>query len=330
MTCERVSGDIVPDPTSVQAGPQEGDEVKLLTFRQDRHWADEEWNTRRPHPLGDIGSVGGLSILPLTDWYADDDRLVGEAGVSYLVEAGEHRILFDVGANASDQEPSPLLRNMKTLGVSLESIDAIVISHPHWDHVGGMKPMREKSFRLSPNDVDLTGRTVYVPSSLTHSSANVVVTEEPTVLFPGVATIGIIWRALCLHGVVAEQALAVVVRGKGVVLIVGCGHQGLTRILARSDQLFDEPLYGLFGGLHYPVTKSRTKHPSQQVVGTGKWPWQRITKKDVEQAIVQLDAAAPRLVGISAHDSCDWTVGRFREAFGDRYRDVVVGRTVAV
>jgi 7,8-dihydropterin-6-yl-methyl-4-(beta-D-ribofuranosyl)aminobenzene 5'-phosphate synthase len=46
--------------------------------------------------------------------------------------------------------------------------------------------------------------------------------------------------------------------------------------------------------------------------------------------VALLREAKPSVVGISAHDSCDWSVGRFRDAFGDRYRDIVVGREILI
>lgn len=301
----------------------------LHKFKEAQRKADEAWESYTPQPFGDIGSVDSLSILPLSDWYAESDDLIGEAGVSYLIKADDKRILFDLGANWKKEEPSPLLRNMKRLGVTVDALDAIVISHPHCDHTGGMAAMRAKTFVLSPSNPDLTGLTAYVPSALSHPTANVVLTEEPKVIAPGVATIGVIWRALWLLGLTPEQALAINVRGKGVVLIVGCGHQGLTRILERSGRLFSEPLYGIFGGLHYPVTASRTKGiASQKLIGTGKLPWQRITPDEVDAAAALLEAANPTLVGISAHDSCDWSVRRFKDAFGARYRDILVGREI--
>ncbi len=73
-----------------------------------------------------------------------------------------------------------------------------------------------------------------------------------------------------------EQALAVNVAGKGIVLIIGCGHQTLERAVARTEALFDEPLYGVIGGLHFPVTGSRIRGGVQRVIGTGKPPWQFI------------------------------------------------------
>ena len=86
-------------------------------FKANQRKADADWISNRPQPLGDIGTVEHLSILPLIDWYTERDDLVGEAGVSYLVQADDKRILFDVGANWKKEDPSPLLRNMRALGV---------------------------------------------------------------------------------------------------------------------------------------------------------------------------------------------------------------------
>jgi len=58
-------------------------------------------------------------------------------------------------------------------------------------------------------------------------------------------------------GRIDEQALAINVEGKGIVLVVGCGHQTLDKLLTRTAQLFGEPIYGVIGGLHYPVPRGR-------------------------------------------------------------------------
>jgi 7,8-dihydropterin-6-yl-methyl-4-(beta-D-ribofuranosyl)aminobenzene 5'-phosphate synthase len=302
----------------------------LFGFRADQRRADEAWNQSQPGPLGDIGWVDRLSILPLIDWRVTNDSLVHEAGVSYLVRADDHVILFDVGANWKKEEPSPLLRNMRTLGIDPGIIEAVVISHPHLDHVGGFAAQKRKTFMLSPQDVDLRHRPAYVPAPMTHPTANVVLADEARVVFPGVATTGTIQRALWLLGLTPEQALLVKVRGKGLVIVVGCGHQTVHRLLERCHALCDEPIYGIIGGLHFPITTSRTSPVSQKWVGTGKLPWQRITRQEVDEAITEVAAEHPGVVGISAHDSCDWTLDRFESAFGERYREVVVGREIVV
>ena len=90
-----------------------------------------------------------LSVLPLIDWYTVGDELVGEPGVSYLVRADDTTIMFDVGLNKGNEHPSPLLRNMKTLGIDFSDIDAIFISHAHCDHLGGMSHPEMHTFAPS-------------------------------------------------------------------------------------------------------------------------------------------------------------------------------------
>ena len=96
---------------------------------------------------------------------------------------------------------------------------------------------------------------------------------------------------------------------------------------------FDVPVYGVIGGLHYPVTASREDLagiPVQRILGTGKWPWDPISRADVLDNIELLRARKPSLVGLSPHDSCDWSIDAFRSAFGPAYRDVLVGREIVV
>ena len=116
-------------------------------------------------------------------------------------------------------------------------------------------------------------------------------------------------------------------------IIIGCGHSTLQRIVDRAEMLFDEPLCGIVGGLHYPVTASREVKfglPLQRILGTGKLPWDPINRQDVETAIAYLRRRHPQLVALSPHDSCDWSIEAFRSAFGAAYQDVQVGKGIVV
>jgi 7,8-dihydropterin-6-yl-methyl-4-(beta-D-ribofuranosyl)aminobenzene 5'-phosphate synthase len=304
-----------------------------VRFLLGRARADRVWNESRYDVLKGMGSVKRLRILPLIDWYAESPRLATEPGVSYLVEADDTKILFDVGYNMNGEHPSPLLRNMEALGVSLDDVDMVFISHAHCDHLGGMNHQMEGTFALSAEPVDLHGVPAYVPQPMENTSARVTLTEHPRILAPGVASIGAIPRQLFFFGWTPEQSLAVNVAGKGIVLIVGCGHSTLQRIVKRAEGLFEERVYGVVGGLHYPVVASREDMyglPAQQIFGTGKWPWDPVNRGDVFKAISFLRARKPGLVSLSAHDSCDWSLDAFRRAFGGAYRDLVVGREITV
>jgi len=302
----------------------------ILKFYRQRGAADRLWQDTVVERFDEPSTVKELTILPLIDFYTANETLIGEPGVSYLVQADDHTVLFDVGFNRKGLNPSPLLRNMENLGVSREEIDSVVISHRHVDHTGGFKAQRARSFMLAPDDTEPFPVRAYVPEEMTHPSANVKVVTEPLEIAPGVFSIGPIARSIWLAGMTPEQALAVNVAGKGLVLIMGCGHQTLQRAVARTEALFDEPLYGVIGGLHFPVTGSRIRGGVQRVIGTGRPPWQFIGKEDVRVTVSFLEEKKPHLVAISAHDSCDWTIDAFKETFGDRYREVVVGRKIVV
>jgi 7,8-dihydropterin-6-yl-methyl-4-(beta-D-ribofuranosyl)aminobenzene 5'-phosphate synthase len=113
-------------------------------------------------------------------------------------------------------------------------------------------------------------------------------------------------------------------------MAAGCGHQTLQRAVSRTEAIFDVPLHGVIGGLHFPVTGSRMPYGMQRVIGTGKPPWRFVSRGDVQATVDYLRSKDPALVGISPHDSCDWAVESFRQAFGERYRDVVVGSEIVV
>jgi 7,8-dihydropterin-6-yl-methyl-4-(beta-D-ribofuranosyl)aminobenzene 5'-phosphate synthase len=302
-------------------------------FHLGRRRADQVWASSRYPKLTDVGAVKRLIILPLIDWYTASDDLVGEPGVSYLVRADETTILFDVGFNERGEHPSPLLRNMAALGVDIADIDVLVISHAHGDHLGGMSPQMRNTFAPSGQPIDLKGILAYVPVPLSNPAARVVVVDGPRVVAPGVASMGPIPRQLFFSGWTPEQPLAVSVEGKGIVLVSGCGHPTLQRIVDRAEMLFDEPIHGVVGGLHYPVTASRMARfglPVQRILGTGKWPWDPINQEEVGAAIAYLQRRHPQLVALSAHDSCDWSIDAFRKAFGEAYQDLLVGKEILV
>ncbi len=302
-------------------------------FYLGRRRADYAWATTRYPKLKNWGVVKQLSILPLVDWYPARPDLAGEPGVAYLIRADDTTILFDVGLNERGEHPSPLLRNAQALSVNLQDLDLIVISHLHLDHVGGMKNQRKRTFSLSGQATDLSGLTVLVPEPMTHPTASIKVIDAPQSIAPGVASIGPIPRQLFFLGWTPEQALAINVEGKGLVLVIGCGHPTLPRLIERVEALFDEPLYGVVGGLHYPVTGARTVKlgiPMQRIVGTGKWPWNPISKQEVQSNIAYLQRRNPRLVALSPHDSCDWSLQAFREVFGMAYQDIQVGKEIGV
>jgi 7,8-dihydropterin-6-yl-methyl-4-(beta-D-ribofuranosyl)aminobenzene 5'-phosphate synthase len=301
------------------------------SFKRDLRTSDSLWKEDQAHikPFADLGSTRKFEMLPLIDWFTDGDSLIGEAGVSYLIRTDDATILLDVGANDANTDPSPLLKNMKKLGVSIEDIDVIVISHPHGDHLGGDVWQQKKSFSFTSHQIPLGNKKVFVPIPMTYPGLDPVCSRQPVKIAKGVATIGLIDCPL-FFGHIVEQAIAVNVENKGIVLISGCGHQTIPKLIQRASRLFREPLYGMLGGFHLPLTVGRNIPPYLRYYITGRLPWKPLTGEDIVDLATLIKENGVRIVGISAHDSCDSTLTVFRKAFGKSYKDIAVGKKIAV
>jgi 7,8-dihydropterin-6-yl-methyl-4-(beta-D-ribofuranosyl)aminobenzene 5'-phosphate synthase len=122
-----------------------------------------------------------------------------------------------------------------------------------------------------------------------------------------------------------EQSLVINLENRGLVIIIGCGHPTIQQIIHRARKLFpDIPLYGIIGGLHYPVTFKG----SRRLIGSGRTPWNPINRSDVAKSIAFIKAYNPGVVSVSPHDSCEWTINTFREAFGEACIDLLVGKEI--
>ena len=261
----------------------------------------------------EIGATSKLEILPVYE-KASQEGLQSGHGVSYLIRTDDATILFDLGNNLTASSPSPLEANMKSLGISLDEIDMIVLSHRHPDHVGGQNWWTEKTFSLDgmtrPSLGDIA---VYIPETMTYPGSNLTLAEMPTVLSDGIATTGIItfaqpfpiWLALPRGD---EQALAVNVSGLGIVLITGCGHMGLESLLTRAGAVFDVPVVGVIGGLHYGNADMAS----------------------LQDEVRLLDRLNPVVVALSPHDSSATVLDGFAEHFKGAYEYIEVGKSLVI
>jgi len=292
--------------------------------------ADRSWPAQVEPRLTDLGEVDEVSILPVVERLTADGRdLVGEPGVSYLVRAGNTRLLFDAGLSGG-RVRSALVHNAAVLGVDLNGLDAVVISHLHADHVGGFGAMRRHTFSFAGEPVEPSGVPAHVPTEMHHDRAHVVPTTGPRVIAPGVAVLPPLPRTLFWLGDIAEQALVVNVRSFGLVLISGCGHPPIERMLGVTEMVLDVPIRAVVGGLHLPVHPIGTPLVPQAVLGSPHPPWRPIGEADVAHVLDEITARGPRLVALSGHDSTPWTVQAFAQRLGDRYRTLRAGEELRI
>ena len=136
-------------------------------------------------------------------------------GFSCLVDSNQ-RILFDTGDNGRK-----LIHNFEKANVNPKSVNKVVLSHNHWDHVDGLEVFRKFNSEAE----------VVPPNSF----------SEPTEISPGIYTTGAL-------GVLPREQSLVAKTEKGNIVITGCAHPGLDRILQTARGLGQ--IYGVLGGFH--------------------------------------------------------------------------------
>jgi 7,8-dihydropterin-6-yl-methyl-4-(beta-D-ribofuranosyl)aminobenzene 5'-phosphate synthase len=177
-----------------------------------------------------------LTITIVYDNNTYDPRLRTAWGFSCLIEYRGQVILFDTGGDSPT-----LLANMDTLGIDPGQIEAVVLSHIHGDHTGGLSG-------LLPMAGD--GLTVFVPQSFparfkdaVRTRAQLVEVHEPREVGQEVYTTGEMGTGII------EQSLAVRT-DQGLVVITGCAHPGIVDIVRKAKALSDDEVYLVLGGFH--------------------------------------------------------------------------------
>lgn len=176
-----------------------------------------------------------MKLTIVYDNNAFDPRLKTAWGFSALVEYDGHTLLFDTGGDAPT-----LLENMDILEIDPAQIEKAVISHDHGDHTGGLEGLLEQNPVL----------TIYVIPSYSAGSrrrisqtSTIVDVTAGQQLDEGIFTTGE------MKSEIPEQSLFIPT-SQGLVVITGCAHPGVVRMIEEAQEMLDEPIHLVVGGFH--------------------------------------------------------------------------------
>ncbi|MCD6568421.1 MAG: MBL fold metallo-hydrolase [Dehalococcoidia bacterium] len=209
---------------------------------------------------------------------------LGQHGISLLLEGtrGEDtkRILVDVGQNSQ-----ALLQNMKLMDISPASIDAIVLTHCHYDHTQGVANMLREMGRTGVTVV--AHSDIFRPHFITEpylrhvgimpgdsreemekAGGRIFLSKDPFTLMPGIMTTGEVSRETDFEDVgvalktikngkteedlmLDDISVIARIKEKGLVIITGCSHAGIVNIARHSMKLTGcDRIEEIAGGLH--------------------------------------------------------------------------------
>jgi len=281
-----------------------------------------------PSRAGASAEPATARITVLYDAFGRDPALQKDWGYAAFVETGGRRILFDTG-----NDPAILARNVAARGVDLARLDVVVLSHRHGDHMGGMKTLLDANPKVrihAPKEAfgvygaDLPGTFYRRDESLPPEQryfdgrppdvmrfgsawpqADITLVDKTTTIAPGVHLISLVSDK---PGTLELRELSLAVETpEGMVIVVGCSHAGIDRIVKAAAEI--QPRIQLVaGGFHLVVAKDA----------------------EIEAAVAMLRDTARVAWVAPGHCTGEPTFAALRRAYGDRYLYAGLGTTITL
>lgn len=217
-----------------------------------------------------------FSLTCVVDNHTTSPDLKGEHGLSFWIESTGGVVLFDTG-----QTSEALFNNLARLKLPVDRIDAVVLSHAHYDHTGGLAALLEKRPGLpvyahpelfQPRYSHRQSGTLSIGLEMDREELNRIadlrLTPDPVELLPGLWTSGEISERpeakgtsanLVVRGANGEwlpdphtddQSLVILGEDGKLTLICGCCHAGILNTLTHVGRVFAREVSVVIGGIH--------------------------------------------------------------------------------
>ena len=227
-----------------------------------------------------------ITIKIIYDNCKGNEELQEGWGFSCLVDLGRRKILFDTGADSK-----AFFSNLQKLNIACDEITDVVYSHKHSDHIAGFEELVAKLKK---------GSRLFLPRKFPSKEIPPTIHTEIVKDFKEIDA-GV--YSLVLKGgfFLYEQALLVETQ-KGLVVITGCAHPGIIRILQEVQKRLKRPIHLVLGGFHLFRDK---QNQIDEIVDQFK--------------TMKVQMAAP------CHCSGNLAIERFHQAFHDSFYKIGTG-----
>lgn len=224
------------------------------------------------------GAASEGQITILYDAFSRDASLKKDWGFSALIEIDGKRILFDTGNNSEI-----FAHNVKAKKVDLTNLDFVIMSHRHGDHMGGLNYLlsvnKDVKIYAPKENFGVFGASLpgkfYKPNKSLPSEMRYFDGNPPKTLHLGTPwpdgkfnwvtqsmEVSPGFHLILLKGSwgvdldVMELSLAIETP-QGTVLIVGCSHPTIEKIVEATKMVVDKPIHLVLGGLHLLPAKDK-------------------------------------------------------------------------
>jgi len=209
-----------------------------------------------------------MRIITLIENLVYTKGLFAEHGLSYYIDTGNKKILFDSGQGGN------FMINAKTLGVNIQEIDAVVISHGHYDHTGGLYPFMQANDRaklfikkeaflpkfhgtdrfigVTYNPLLLDGRIEYVDRIIEIDKDVFIMPDIPikNPLDTNFHDFYIRKADVFKPDEFDDELFLAIRRSNGISVISSCSHRGITNIIDAAISFSDLQVDTILGGFH--------------------------------------------------------------------------------
>jgi 7,8-dihydropterin-6-yl-methyl-4-(beta-D-ribofuranosyl)aminobenzene 5'-phosphate synthase len=256
-------------------------------------------------------------------------------GLSFFIQAkiGDDKVtvLMDTGPS-----PEAILYNVDKMGIKMDDVNVIVLSHGHYDHTGGLhetlkqikkrvpvighSTVFEPKLALMPH-LRLIGAPVKI-SDIESAGGVPVLVSDPVKIADGITTTGEVPRTSAFEKVKGfwtvhnqrlvedkmadDQSLIIDVEGKGLVVVAGCAHAGIINTIKHAQKIAGKNrVHAVLGGFHL---------------------W-NADNKTLQATVDELKKLNPEFLG-PCHCTGKKAVKKIAEAFGDRYQPLHSGDSI--